>query len=204
MDLRGEEGIVRDVERGGERERLEDALLARRLRLALAARDTAPKVEDDVLLGDLVPHAVDRHLVDVLLQLRLGARHDDNVAVVRVVRAVDVDELRLLGLALARDDDVRVERAHPLARRRRHARHGRVEAVEVPVLVAKVARDDAPSLLRVGGAVAVVADDGPPVLVLEPEAVAVLLPDGATPARKRDVSLVLREAGQREREEGRT
>lgn len=85
------------------------------------------------------------------------------------------------------EDVVRVERAHPLAGRRRHASHGRVEAVEVPVLLAEVARDDAPLLGLRGRLRAVVADDGATRLVLDTVAIAILLSDCSSAANRRKV-----------------
>jgi hypothetical protein len=78
-----------------------------------------------------------------------------------------------------------MQRALPLPRRRRHTRQWRIEAVEVPVLVAEIARNDAAVLLRLSGAVAVVTDDASAVLVLEAVAIAVFLSDGATAESER-------------------
>lgn len=70
--------------------------------------------------------------------------------------------------------------AHPLASRWRHSSHGRIEAVEVPVLVAEVARNDLALLGERRRRAALVAEDRSSDLVLESVAVAVFLSDGSS------------------------
>lgn len=161
--------------------------------------DFGPKVENDVLFGHLVPDPVHRHL---LVLFDVGALwlfvtccacatacrvagQDDDVAIVRDadLSLVDRDDGRgaMPRDALLGQDVLAVDGAHPLARRRRHARHGRVQAVEVPVLVAEIARDDAAVHVRVRRLAAVVADDRATILVLQPVPVSVLLSNRSTP-----------------------
>lgn len=125
--------------------------------------NSSPKVEDDRLLGHLVPHAVDCELVKLLDARSLDTGNDRYVAVVGVFEFSNDNRLRLLGLSLLRlreystsvlprgtsawekthESELGVDRTHPLASRRRHTRHGRIQAVEMPMLLTEVAGDDA-------------------------------------------------------------
>lgn len=74
---------------------------------------------------------------------------------------------------------IRMQRALPLAPLRRHARQRGVEAVEVPVLLAKVTRDNLARLVGRARLGAAVAEDRLAVPVPDPVAVAVLGRDAA-------------------------
>ena len=162
--------------------------------------DAPPEIEDDRLLGHLVPHAVHGELLIVVHDpRRVPARHDHDVAVVGLGWFRDRDRGGCLRLAVsglkeqteresgtgevgrgrtkANEDMVcGVGRAHPFASRWRHASHRRVEAVEVPMLLAKVARDYTVLLGERGRLVALIAEHRLAKLILEAVPIAVFLP----------------------------
>lgn len=80
-----------------------------------------------------------------------------------------------------------MERAHPLAGRWRHARHGRVKTVEVPVLLAEVAGDDTTLLGLRSRLGTIIADDGATRLVLDTVAIAIFLTDCSSTVKQRTV-----------------
>lgn len=77
---------------------------------------------------------------------------------------------------------------HPFPRRRRHPCHRGIEAIEVPMLVAEIARDDPPVNVRVRCLTTVVADDRSTILVLQSVTVSIFLSDSTTSASGSRVS----------------
>lgn len=97
---------------------------------------------------------------------------------------------RRIEIELAYENVFRVYRTHPFPRRRRHTSHRRVQAIQMPMLIAEIARNDSTMNVRVRRLTAVVTDDRLSVLVLESITISIFLSNSSSAEEmKREIGL---------------